>query len=211
MASAILSGASTSANSPSIIAEGAQLGECGLLVKGGAVSAPFANLNGLQIKGVPGGATSATLYLENSPLTPLLPQRVDFVNASSTAGGEIEGQLQVFTYNNGAFVNKLVDSQVPPRGSGAGPTAILGTQAIWGMTSAAQGGVATIPLLATTIAVANTAITAQSVVLCSGVGALNATATLFTVVLNPGVGFNITTDAAPTVAAKSIAYFVVRY
>ena len=205
MSSSILSGLSASANSPQIIAQSAQLGQGGLLAKG-AVVAPSATLNSLLITGVPGGASPAEVQFQNAPLTPLLPQRYDFLNASVNNGGEFEGQLQVFTYNNGTFVAKLVDSQVPPRGAGA----ITGAQAIWGLTAPSQSGTATIPGgAATTALIANTAITAGSVIMVSGVGAINTTGAL-SVSLSVGNGFTIT-SAANATGDKTVAYFIVKY
>lgn len=203
MSSTITSGASAQTL---LIAEGAQIGQGGILVKSGAVVATSANVNSLQVTGVPGASSSAILALQSAPLTPLLPQRYVLVNASGTAGGFDEGRLQLFTYDNNNFVTTLVDSQVPPRGAGA----VLGTQAIFGLMSGAQAGIATIPLGAATIAVANNAITASSIVLVSGAGAPDATALSFNVVINAGVGFNITANAAAT-AAKAVSFFVVRY
>jgi hypothetical protein len=77
--------------------------------------------------------------------------------------------------------------------------------------AATPSGTATIPLLATSIAVANTAITATSVVMITPVGAENATATRFWVTLNAGVGFSINTQAAPTVGPKDVMWYVVSY
>ena len=73
-------------------------------------------------------------------------------------------------------------------------------------------GTASIPLLATIIAVPDAAIKADSVVVCWGVGAVNATATAFSIdVIDPGVGFSVSSDVAPTIAAKTVGWAVLKY
>lgn len=63
----------------------------------------------------------------------------------------------------------------------------------------------------TTVAVADTAITANSIVVVNGLGAADATALSFTVdVVSAGVGFTIRANAAAT-ANKSIGFAVLRY
>jgi hypothetical protein len=64
----------------------------------------------------------------------------------------------------------------------------------------------------TSIAVPDTSITANSVVVIMGVGAVNASATSFIVdVVSAGVGFTIVANAAATVGAKTVAYAVLKY
>jgi hypothetical protein len=68
---------------------------------------------------------------------------------------------------------------------------------------AADGGTAT-------VVVPDAAITVNSMVVLSGIGT-NATALVFTVELNAGVGFTIRTGAAATVAAKLVNFSVLKY
>ena len=64
----------------------------------------------------------------------------------------------------------------------------------------------------TSIAVPDTNITANSVVVIMGVGAVNASATSFFVdVVSTGVGFTIVANAAATVAAKTVSYAILKY
>jgi hypothetical protein len=80
-----------------------------------------------------------------------------------------------------------------------------------GLGEYARVGVATIPAAAAVIAVADTRITATSVVMCWGVGAADATAKLFAVdVLVAGTGFSVATNANAT-AAKVVGYAVLKY
>jgi hypothetical protein len=72
-------------------------------------------------------------------------------------------------------------------------------------------GTATIALGAKIVAVADTAITASSLVVAWGIGAADATAFVFSAdVINAGVGFSIGTNANTT-AAKSVGWAVLRY
>jgi hypothetical protein len=74
----------------------------------------------------------------------------------------------------------------------------------------ARSGQATIPIGASTIAVANTAITATSVVVFSPLSAPDATCVGIRVVLNAGVGFSLT-GAANATAVVPFTWFVAKY
>jgi hypothetical protein len=64
---------------------------------------------------------------------------------------------------------------------------------------------------ATTVTVADAAITADSVVICWGVGTADATALAFTIdVVSAGVGFTLRANAAAT-ANKTIGWAVLKY
>ena len=72
-------------------------------------------------------------------------------------------------------------------------------------------GVAVIPIGASVATVADAAITANSLVVCCGAGAADATALSFSVdVVSAGVGFTIRANANAT-AAKSVNYVVLQY
>ena len=162
----------------------------------------------------PNDITDAGIFLFNAAgptETPVrLQQEVIITVPSNNQQGNDTGCLNIYTKsNNSAIVARLVSTQVSGEGS-AGPPVVLGTQAIWGMTSAFQSGRATIAAAGTTIAVANTAILAGSVILLTGNGAPDATATSFNAVITAGVGFVITANAATT-AAKDVNWFVARY
>jgi hypothetical protein len=123
-------------------------------------------------------------------------------------GGAIqEGHLALDAYVAGGFSQGLVEVGPCPRGS-AGPPIIPANSAIFGLVSPAQRGVATIALGASTIAVPQTSITANSIVMLTGVGAPDTTATTFDAVLTAGTGFTITANANAT-AAKTVAWFIV--
>lgn len=80
-----------------------------------------------------------------------------------------------------------------------------------GIADFARANSAVIPLGAALIAVADTRITATSVVVCWGVGARDATALTFVVdALIAGTGFTIYTNANAT-AAKTVGYAVLKY
>jgi hypothetical protein len=58
----------------------------------------------------------------------------------------------------------------------------------------------------------NTNVTANSVIVCWGIGAANTTALVFSVDIITGeAGFRIKTNAAPTVAVKEVAYAILKY
>jgi hypothetical protein len=190
-----------------LVAAGLRVGSVGV-ASGGNVACPTASVGVLTLQGVPSGS-SPEVSFNNSPLLPLLPQEYVIANGNSTGGGVQEGCLQVFTYNNGGFVGELVNTFIPPRGV-VGPPVVAGTQAIWGLTSGAQAGTATIPLGAATVAVANTAVGAGTIIMLSGNGAADATALYFNPVITPGTGFAINTNANAT-AAKAVNWFIVRY
>lgn len=72
-------------------------------------------------------------------------------------------------------------------------------------------GVARIAIGASSSTVADAAITADSVVMCWGLGAADATALSFSVdVVSAGVGFTLRANANAT-AAKEVGYAVLRY
>lgn len=73
-----------------------------------------------------------------------------------------------------------------------------------------RAGQATIPIGASTVQVANTAITANSVVVFSPLSAPDATCVGIRVVLNAGVGFSLT-GAANATAVVPLAWFVAKY
>ena len=124
------------------------------------------------------------------------------------------------------FINFL--NATPAVGCGAAATLTLGntaagasvvinttadTVAVTGAFSAqmARVGTAQIALGGTSVSVANTAITAASVVFVQVVGAApDATAKSFAVTLSAGVGFDIVADAAST-AAVDLVYFIAKY
>ena len=125
------------------------------------------------------------------------------------------------TASSGGYTVSLVDS------AGAGATIPLYTATSAGgppitsasiafsapvsLAGAGQAGVATIAATTQQIAVANTAITANSVVLATTRQAnTDATATAFTIVLNAGVGFTIRANAAAT-ADTVVGYLVAEY
>lgn len=64
---------------------------------------------------------------------------------------------------------------------------------------------------AATAVVVDAAITANSIVVLSGIGATNATAITFSVELNAGVGFTVRTEAVATVARKAVNFAVLKY
>lgn len=204
MSSAITSGASAQSL---LIAEGAQIGQGGILLKGSINCANGASIttNGDAVFGAPVGVGSS-LFISETPL-PALGSQQAWRWVVPAAGGE-EGRLGLVGWDytvSPPTQKEVLRVSAAPRVGGAANECILA------FTAPLQSDTETIPLLATSVAVVNTAITASSVVMISEVGALNATATRFTVVLNPGVGFSITTNAAPTVNAKDVSYFIVKY
>lgn len=77
-------------------------------------------------------------------------------------------------------------------------------------------GIAVIPAAAATVTVADAAITADSIVVCCGVGAADATLYAYAVdVVSAGVGFTIrgvgTNAAAVATAAKQVGFAVLKY
>jgi hypothetical protein len=79
------------------------------------------------------------------------------------------------------------------------------------MVSAFQSGSATIALGGSSIAVANTAVLASTIVMVTASGvAPDATATSFSVEVVAGTGFTIHSNAAAT-AATVLKWFVARY
>jgi hypothetical protein len=162
----------------------------------------------------PNDITDAGVFLFNSAgpteTPPRLQQEVIITVPSNNQQGNDTGCLNIYTKSdNSPIVARLVSTQVSGEGS-VGPPVILGTQAIWGMTSAFQSGRATIAIGGTTVAVPNTAILAGSVIMLTGEGVPDATATTFDAVITAGTGFVIETNAAAT-AAKNVNWFVARY
>lgn len=88
---------------------------------------------------------------------------------------------------------------------------LSGTQA--GISQFARVGTSSIALLATeTALIVDAKVTERSVIVCWGIGAVNAAATAFSVnILSTDGGFKITSDVAPTTAAKDVAYAILRY
>ena len=151
---------------------------------------------------------SASVTMTNLPTLPLTSQGAK-LNVLST--GPLEGLLTVFTLNTaGAQVQTIASSQVPPRGV-VGPPVVAGTQAIWGMVAPSQSGTAIIANGSQNIIVANTAITANSIIMVSGNGVVNATAEFFTTTVQVGVSFTISANAAATVADVGVNWFIVHY
>jgi hypothetical protein len=104
---------------------------------------------------------------------------------------------------------RSLTDQLSANGASIGGSGIVSVGPVT-MSSPAQAGVATIALGSATIAVALPAITADSIIVLTGRGAPDATATSFNAVLNSGIGFAITANANAT-AAKVVSWFVVRY
>jgi len=71
-------------------------------------------------------------------------------------------------------------------------------------------GTATIALLSDNVVVNVVGLTATSVVVCWGLGAVNATATSFDVDVVTAGSFTIKANAAPTVAAKNVGWAVLK-
>lgn len=82
-----------------------------------------------------------------------------------------------------------------------------------GLAQFARVGTSSIALLATeTALIVDAKVTESSVIVCWGIGAVNASATSFSVnILSTDGGFKITADAAPTTAAKGVAYAILKY
>jgi hypothetical protein len=88
---------------------------------------------------------------------------------------------------------------------------LSGTQA--GISQFARVGTSSIALLATqTAIIVDAKVTANSVIVCWGTGAANTTALVFSADIITGEGgFRIKTNAAPTTAAKDVAYAILKY
>jgi hypothetical protein len=154
-------------------------------------------------------AGGAQMTFQSAPALPLTAQGAKMVVLSAGPLGT-EGCLNVFTLNTaGAQVQTVASTQIPPRGV-VGPPAITGGQAIWGLVAPSQSGVATIGIGVATIAVANTAVTAASIIMVTPTGAPDTTAFSFNITLAAGVGFTITANANAN-ANKTVSWFVVRY
>jgi len=157
--------------------------------------------------GVAGNTAVLSLAETSAALTPISYNL--YLGCGGGGGSVPEGVIQWDSYVNGGFAQTVAQIAPNPRGS-AGPPVIPPNSAIFGLVAGPQSGVATIALGTATIAVANTSITAGSVVMLTGVGAPDATATSFNAVLTAGTGFSITANANAT-AAKGVAYFIVHY
>ena len=160
-----------------------------------------------------GNTTSPSANLAMTETTGVLPSvTYQWALGSGPGGGGAtpEGYLTLDSYIGGVgFSQGLVKIAPNPRGE-AGPPVVAANRAIFQLVATPQSGVAVVPLGGATVAVANTSITASSVIMLTGLGAIDATATSFTVVLNAGVGFSVTANANAT-AAKSVCYFIVKY
>lgn len=172
---------------------------------------PVGGTAGVNIAASLVGADTS-LYINS---TPVAGQETEWrwCAGGTTAGGVNAGHLQLFKYVNFAFSQNVLD--ITDTGevlfTDANGVGITGGLVVGGVSSFnnVNAGVATIAPTATSIAVPFTAITPTSVVVCSGSGVSDATATVFHVVLNPGVGFSIVADAAAT-AATNVAYWVAK-
>jgi hypothetical protein len=124
------------------------------------------------------------------------------VGGTGGGGNPPLNRLTLYSYTNGAFGRTFLKSGDAAAGGAGG----FGTMNF----TSTQCGRATIPLGANNIAVANTVITANSVVLASisANAAPDATLTGITnIVLNPGVGFTIRGNANAT-AAVNVAWWM---
>ena len=117
--------------------------------------------------------------------------------------------------NARSFNNQDVTGVKSLSGGDAGGLAISSAAGTVGVTIAgANVAVATIPNGAATIAVANTNVTANSLVFVTPLAANAAIAAgqgPLRVVLNAGVGFNITSTANADGAGLRVAYWVAKY
>jgi hypothetical protein len=157
MASAVLSGASASANSPQIIAQSAQLGEGGLLTKGSIVCANGASItttNDAFFGGLPN--EEGAIFIQETPLAAVgAKQAFRFV---VPATGALEGQLGLvgwdYTTDPPTQLEVLRINRPPREGA-----------MILDFTSASQSGLAVVPAAATSVVVACPGLTATGVVL----------------------------------------------
>jgi hypothetical protein len=127
------------------------------------------------------------------------------VGGTGGGGNPPLNRLTLYSYTNGGFGTTFLKSGDAAAGGAGG----FGTMNF----TSTQCGRATIPLGANNIAVANTVITANSVVLASisANAAPDATLTGITnIVLNPGVGFTIRGNANAT-AAVNVAWWMPDY
>lgn len=222
MSSVVLdNSASTGApNTSTLTANGCRLGAGGLgstgnvvLTQGaGVVVSPNKNQQGTIIVSAVGDGLTGNVAVVSWEETSAALSQVAYNWQLGTGGGGgaiQEGHLALDAYVAGGFSQGLVEIGPCPRGA-AGPPIIPPNVAIFGLNSSAQSGAAQIPLGAATVAVANTSITAGTVIVLGPAGAPDATATSFNVVLNVGVGFSITANANAT-ANKDVYYFIVHY
>lgn len=115
------------------------------------------------------------------------------------AGAIPEGVLQLVSYENAAFAQTLVS---------VGPVPRAATNAVFGLTSALQSGVATIPIGAATIAVSVPGLTATGIVMITPTQAPDATC-IDLRVPTPAAGTFSITGAAAATAAVLVNWFVV--
>jgi len=213
--------ASTGApNSSTLTANGCRLGAGGLGTTGNAVLTQGAGLivspnknqqATIQLNAVGDGTVGNVSVVSWTEQSAALSQvAYNWQCGTGGGGGAIqEGHFALDAYVGGGFSQGLVEIGPTPRGA-AGPPVIPPNSAIFGLVSPTQAGVGIIALGTATIAVPNTSVQASTIILLTGAGVPDATATSFTATLNPGVGFSITVNANAT-AAKDVYYFIVRY
>lgn len=222
MSSVVLdNSASTGApNTSTLTANGCRLGKGGisssgnvvLTQGGGVVVSPNKNQQAPVLITARGdGLTGNVASLTWEEYSAALPQvSYNWQLGTGGGGGAIqEGHFSLDAYVSDTFSQGVVEIGPCPRGA-AGPPVIPPASAIFGLVSPAQAGVGVIALGTATIAVANTSVQASTIIMLTGAGVPDATATSFTPTLNPGVGFTITANANAT-AAKDVYYFIVRY
>ena len=222
MSSVVLdNSASTGApNSSTLTANGCRLGAGGvgstgnvvLTQGGGVVVSPNKNQQAtIQLNAVGDGVVGNVSVVSWTEQSAALSQvAYNWQLGAGGGGGAIqEGHFGLDAYVGGGFSQGLVEIGPCPRGA-AGPPVIPPNSAIFGLISPTQAGVGVIALGTATIAIANTSVLASTIIMLTGAGVPDATATSFTATLNPGVGFSITANANAT-AAKDVYYFIVRY
>jgi hypothetical protein len=147
------------------------------------------------------------------PAAQLFPQEVITAVPSNNLQNLTPECLNVYikdTASSAVIVQKLVSSQVPARGL-VGPPVVAGDRAIYGLVSTAQSGRAAMAATTSAVVIANTAVTANTVVMVTVEGAApDTTATSFSVAMGVGVGFTIHANAAAT-ADTTLQWFIVHY
>lgn len=122
---------------------------------------------------------------------------------SVEAGANSGNDLSIYRYADGA--GNLGSALNISRATG-----LVGMQTGF---AATQAGIANIPQGATTVNVANAAVTANAVITCTPTGAVDGVADYVKgVAITPGVGFIITVNGAvANLAGWNIAYFIARF
>jgi hypothetical protein len=148
--------------------------------------------------GTPGNVASLVLSETKGALSQIAYQW-DLGCGGVGVGAIPEGVLQLTSYENAAFAQTLVS---------VGPVPRAATDAIFGLTSALQSGVATIPLGAATIAVLIPGLTATGIVMITPTQAPDATC-IDLRVPTPAAGTFSITGAAAATAPVLVNWFVV--